>query len=138
MLYGYRLNDNRVTIDPEQGEKVEQLFSRFADGETLTFCCEGLPFAPQTCKKLLSNQRYIGSEGYPPIIPGPLFNRVASELSRRNSARKTKTQPTRIQVVPVHIKFTVRSDVHAGVNNLSPQQMYEMVVPATQAPNLTL
>ena len=129
MLYGYiKEASGSVIIDPEQARKIEQLFSRFADGETLTYCCEGLPFASQTCKKMLSNRSYLGEKGYPQIIEQPLFSRVASELVRRKDLRKPKTQPNRIQVVPVRLHFTVRSDVHAG---LSPQQMYEMVVPVT-------
>ena len=125
MLYGYIVkNDGSITIDPEQADKVEQLFRRFADGETLTYSCEGLPMAPQTCKKMLSTSAYLGDASRPAIIPQSLFARVQSELVRRGSSRKPKTQPMKIPVWPVHLHFTVSPDTHTG---LTPQEMYEMV-----------
>lgn len=110
----YSDDDNKYQIDEKAAPIVREVFTRYADGETVTeiindFNARGIktavgkPFNKNSFSKMLHNRRYIGEykfkdiivpDGIPQIIPTELFDRVQKRLekNRKAPARKKAKQ----------------------------------------------
>jgi DNA invertase Pin-like site-specific DNA recombinase len=103
-------SEHKYQIDPKTALIVLEVFTRYADGETVTeiindFNSRGIrsvignPFNKNSFSKMLHNRRYIGEyrfrdivipDGIPQIIPQDLFNRVQERLEKNQKAPARK------------------------------------------------
>lgn len=99
-------SEQKYQIDPNTAPIVLEVFTRYADGETVTeiindFNSRGIkssignPFNKNSFSKMLHNRRYIGEyrfreviipDGVPRIIPKDLFDRVQERLKKNVKA----------------------------------------------------
>ena len=113
IAYGYFINkDNQFEIDPLQAQVVQEVFTRYSEGESIKTIVNSLnerglrnkfnnPFSKTMFTRLLRNRRYIGEyrfgdmvieNGIPPIIDNELFERVQKKLEKNKHAPgRTKT-----------------------------------------------
>jgi site-specific DNA recombinase len=99
--YGYRSVDKRLQPDPQAAPIVLDIFSRYADGQSLAFIAKtlnlrgvvnarGLPFSKNSFHSILKNRKYVGEYHYngqvslpnavPPLISADLFEAVQRRL----------------------------------------------------------
>lgn len=101
LLYGYRIENKRIVVDPEEAENVNFVFEQYALGRTVREIMEmlnergvlwkGRPFARCTVYHMLTREHYIGIyrvngevllNTYPAIVPKPLFEEVRAKLAK--------------------------------------------------------
>lgn len=101
---GYRVENKRLVIVPEEAEKVKAIYRHYIDchsiGGTARWAREalGLDYSPDTIRKMLKNRVYIGErhglkDFCAPIIERGQFSRVQELLlsrSQRNSSNSPK------------------------------------------------
>ena len=85
--YGYCVGSG-MTIHPEEAETVRQIYHEYQNGKSYKVIAqqladERIPFYEDRCdwnknrvKRILENERYIGKNGYPQIIPEAEFKAV--------------------------------------------------------------
>ena len=116
--YGYEIRDAKAVIIPAEAEKLHVLFTRFIDGFSLVDCAaeSEIERTTQTCKKMLGNRVYLGTDFYPQIIHTELFQKAQDELKRRTEERQPMVKPKQIIAAPVYTEFCIpeeRDDVGA-------------------------
>lgn len=109
---GYVLNKQtqRLEIDSMTAPIVQEIFRRYADGDTIKEIRDdlnergirtkkGQPFRYSSFSVLLKNRKYIGEykyqdvvtpDGLPAIIPKYIFDRVQARLERTNGPRRQR------------------------------------------------
>lgn len=106
---GYALDKQtqKLIIDPETAPLVVEIFTRYADGETVRSIIEdfnarglttrkGKPFSMSSVNALLKNRKYIGEYRYQDvIIPGGVPAIVSEDLFCRVQQRMEKTSAHR-------------------------------------------
>ncbi len=104
---GYFLGeDKRLQIDPCTVPIVIEIFTRYAEGETIRAIAESLndrglrtrknkPYSMNSFNAILKNRKYIGEfkyldiiipDGVPAIVPLELFNRVQERMEKNKQA----------------------------------------------------
>lgn len=104
---GYVLGDEqKLVIDPLIAPLVQEIFARYAEGETIRSIVESLnerglqskrnkPFSMGSFNALLRNRKYIGEYQYQDvIIPGGVPAIISEELFNRVQARMEKNKRT--------------------------------------------
>lgn len=111
---GYVLGkDQKLEIDPITAPIVVEIFTRYADGETMKVIIDdlntrglknkrGRPFALSSFSSMLANRKYIGEyryqdiiipDGVPAIVPEELFYRVQERREKNKKApARSKTE----------------------------------------------
>ena len=104
MLYGYQYRMGELVICQREAETVRQIFAFYPDGLSYQKIAETLngnhiPFSEETplwnkhkIKRLLENPRYVGEDGYPPIINREQFLAVQAIIHEKSGTR-SKIQP---------------------------------------------
>lgn len=104
---GYLLGkDKRLEVDPVTAPVVLEIFTRYAEGETVRAIVESLnerglqtkrnkPYSMNSFNAILKNRKYIGEYKYqdvvipggvPAIVPQELFNRVQERMEKNKRA----------------------------------------------------
>lgn len=104
---GYVLgSDKRLAVDPLTAPVVLEIFTRYAEGETVRAIVESLnerglqtrrkkPYSMNSFNAILKNRKYIGEYKYqdvvipggvPAIVPQELFNRVQARMEKNKRA----------------------------------------------------
>lgn len=103
---GYKIEDHKLTIDPDTAHIVQEAFQLYANGETVANICrkfnsagyktaKGVAFNRNSFKSMFRNERYIGvytykdihiEGGVPAIIDKDLFETVQRRLSKNAEA----------------------------------------------------
>lgn len=104
--FGYRMEKGRVIIDSGESTWVRHLYQKYNEGSTVRALKEymqgtGLPYEIgkkwnlNMVARILSDERYIGAEGYPVIIEEKVF-RIAAEKRAKKAPPVQKTQAQKI------------------------------------------
>lgn len=116
--FGYKIENGRISVHPEESAVVVQLFENYLSGKSLQEVSDlGQILYPEYPNwnfsqvwYLLSNQKYLGTEVYPRLIEPEIFEAVQK---LRTSKAVTSSRP------PEHIieirKLTVCSDCGSKV-----------------------
>lgn len=84
-LYGYCIEKGELTVVPREADTVKRIARLYIAGASYQAIADslntaGTPFSPEAplwdkhkVKRLLENPRYIGEDGYPPILDGTTF-----------------------------------------------------------------
>ncbi|MBQ7144602.1 MAG: hypothetical protein IJR65_05540 [Oscillospiraceae bacterium] len=107
--YGYRIELGRACPEPQAQARLLSLFRLCAAGLPLKACAaaSGVPRCPMSCKRLLLDPVYLGTDFYPPLVPPELFAAAGNELRRRAAKRKPIRGRRRIPALPVLTAFTL-------------------------------
>ena len=102
-LYGYCIRNGERTIVPEEAGTVSRVFTLYTQGLSYqaiadTLNEEHIPYSLEVplwdrhkIKRMLENPRYMGQNGYPPILDGALFRQV-QDCIRAKTAGHTPRQ----------------------------------------------
>lgn len=118
--FGYILKDKHLQIDPRTAPVVLEIFTRYADGETIREIADSLnsrgltthknkPFNANSFHSLLKNRKYIGEYKYQDtIIPGGVPALVSKELFDRVQIRigKNRRSPARAKAKEKYLLTT--------------------------------
>ncbi len=125
--YGYELKDGMVSVNNGEAGKLKSLFRLFTDGTTMKKCLEliSIPHCPDSCKAMLKNSVYMGTDLFPPLIEPDLFAAAQEEMARRN--RKRRKYP-----VPVYTDFIfLPGDNDSGKRNTA-DFLYRQIRPVVK------
>ena len=88
--FGYQMKNGEITPHPTEGPLVQTIFSKYLEREALSALAKfatlsGVPYREgavvwnkiMVCR-ILDNRKYIGAEGFPPLISAEQFQETAS------------------------------------------------------------
>lgn len=99
--YGYQYENGKVTIQPEETETVKRIFTEYLNGLSLLKIAEQLnnehiEYMPGVCswnksriKRIIENECYLGTSGYPPIIDEDTHKTLMQIKSEKNTQKNT-------------------------------------------------
>lgn len=121
--YGYRIHNARAVVHRVEQQKLTQLFTAFIAGAPLKACAKEaqIPRVPATCKRMLANATYLGTDFYPPLVSSDLFRRAQEELKRRAESRAPRKAKRRIACVPVLTEFVLLPATETSAFSATPQ-----------------
>ncbi len=131
---GYALDKRtqKLVIDPETAPLVVEIFTRYADGETVRSMIEdfnarrlttrkGKLFSMSSFNALLKNREYIGEYRYqdvvipggvPAIVPEKLFCRVQQRMEKNNRApARTKAKESEFLLFIIQILCLISREI---------------------------
>lgn len=104
--FGYRMEQGKVVIDPDESRWVVYIFEQYIQGASFknlsdTLCGTGIhydvdkPWNKNMVARILQDRRYTGEGIYPQIIDDLTFNRVDQKRSKKVAGiQVTKAQKT--------------------------------------------
>lgn len=95
--FGYTIQGGTTRSHPQEAGAVRYIFGQYLAGASLLAIAEdmtrqGIHYHQHTAtwnknmvKRILENQKYIGADSYPPLVPGEDFTAVQRQRSSRNT-----------------------------------------------------
>ncbi|MBQ1491018.1 MAG: recombinase [Blautia sp.] len=117
--YGYRIVNGEAVADPVEAEKLKEFFERFIAGGQIKPSAEeaGIMKTQPTCKRMLMNTVYLGTDYYPQIITKELFEAAQERIKEVSREKKGGRQ---IPTLPVYTGFMASSEA-ASPRHLDPK-----------------
>ena len=124
--YGYRLERGTIAVVEEEATIIRAIFKGRSDGKSTRKMAKELHDIPYfsditqnaSCKisKILYNARYIGAEGYPPIVEMNVFEQVQAlrgkSFNPKHSVRRAGGRaPSEMQPLPDSTLYFPSKDV---------------------------
>ena len=88
--FGYQMKNGEIAPHPTEGPLVQAIFSKYLEREALSALAKfatlsGVPYREgvvgwnkiMVCR-ILDNRKYMGAEGFPPLISAEQFQETAS------------------------------------------------------------
>lgn len=101
IAYGYQYKNGSIAIQTEETETVTRIFTEYLNGLSLLKIAEQLnneqiEYMPGVCgwnksriKRIIEDERYLGSNGYPPIIDEDTHKTLMQIKSEKNTQKGT-------------------------------------------------
>lgn len=112
--YDYCCKDGVIVIEPQESKVLKRIFAAYLDGSSMLTIAEQLNRAKieyrddvtgwnkGRLKHLIDNTKYLGTEGYPPIIDQATYEKMQKTKHWRNTQKNTdKAQDIFRLTVPV-------------------------------------
>ena len=105
VLYGYQIEDGKLTLQPQEAAVVRRVFGLYLEGKLQweisdTLNADGILYSPERpvwtkfrIGFILRNQRYIGVDGYPVLIDAEIFQSVQSKLQKKWGDHTRRDRP---------------------------------------------
>lgn len=102
--FGYRFDDGKIIINPDEQNTLQRICSEYLDGRSLLQIANGLEsdkveFAPgiitwnkARIMRIVDDDRYLGNATYPQIIDEATVERLRSRKTSRNTQTSTDRQ----------------------------------------------
>ena len=102
--FGYTMENGRIEINRQQTETLRGIFAEYIQGTSLKAKAEELSedkieYAPgkytwnkNRVQRILTDQRYLGTDQYPPIIDESTFQEVQRIMAERNTQKGCNRQ----------------------------------------------
>lgn len=99
--YGYQFKNGNIAIQEKETETVKRIFMEYLNGLSLLKIAEQLnneqiEYMPGVCgwnksriKRIIENERYLGTNGYPPIIDDNTHKTLMQIKSEKNTQKGT-------------------------------------------------
>lgn len=99
--YGYQYKNGSIAIQTEETETVTRIFTEYLNGLSLLKIAEQLnnkqiEYMPGVCgwnksriKRIIEDERYLGTNGYPPIIDEDMHKTLMRIKSEKNTQKGT-------------------------------------------------
>jgi hypothetical protein len=86
--YGYRIENGRAVLDPDEARRVRAFFEDYIGGASQQEAARqnGIRRAQATLGNMLRDKKYMGDGFYPPIILQETFDRAQEERKRREKS----------------------------------------------------
>lgn len=97
--FGYTMENGKIIFHPTESQAVQDIFSDYLDGQSLLKIAQRLnerqvEYLPEVAgwnkarlKRIIEDKRYIGSDGYPPIIEQSIYNKAQAVRASRNTQK---------------------------------------------------
>ena len=105
--YGYKIVNGQAEPYSEQVKKIQCFFDCYLEGYSLrkATVVAGVERSWMSCRNMLVNPVYLGTEDYPPIFTPEQMERAAGEVKRRGAHLTGKTgRPVR-KPFPIQTEF---------------------------------
>ena len=103
-MYGYRVKEGKPVIEPQEAERLRELFGNFISGMAYKLAAESAGISKnvyhKSVKNMLMNRRYLGDGNYPRIITPDVFEQVQAEIQRRGELHPSKPKPSPVVSLP--------------------------------------
>lgn len=95
--FGYEVRGGLLQPNPQEADAVRYIFGQYLAGASLLAIAEDMTrqgpryhqhtpaWNKNMVKRILENDKYIGTEGYPPLVPGEDFAAAQRQRSSRNT-----------------------------------------------------
>ena len=105
VLYGYQIEDGKLTFQPREAAVVRRVFALYLKGTIQrkiadTLNGEGILYSPERpvwtsfrVSFILRNQRYMGGDGYPVLIGAETFLAVQAALQKKRGEHIRRDRP---------------------------------------------
>lgn len=86
--YGYRIENGNAVIEPKEAEAVVKMCEGYLGGLSLKAAAETAGIVATHCqaKRMMQNEKYLGTDYYPAILTNELMDQVKAEIERRASS----------------------------------------------------
>ncbi len=96
--FGYELHRGKVEIHKKEAPLVRKIYRLYEDGKSIAAIAtimneQSIPYSPSVCqwnkhhvKRILENEKYIGTNGYPKIIEKDAFERIREIHANKTAA----------------------------------------------------
>ncbi|MFR6146055.1 recombinase family protein [Neglectibacter timonensis] len=97
--FGYRMENGKIIFHPTESQAVKDIFSDYLGGQSLLKIAQSLnerqvEYLPGTTgwnkarlKRIIEDKRYIGGDGYPPIIEQRIYDKAQAVRDSRNTQK---------------------------------------------------
>lgn len=97
--FGYTMENGKIIFHPTESQAVQDIFSDYLDGQSLLKIAQSLnerqvEYLSRTTgwnkarlKRIIEDKRYIGSDGYPPIIEQSVYDKAQAVRASRNTQK---------------------------------------------------
>lgn len=128
--FGYRMEQGRAVIHPQEAEVVTDIFRQYATGASyldIVAILKDQPVPYDTGRlwgksmvaRILADQRYTGREGFPAILDEKTFQQAnRKRITKQKPIRKTEAQKVLRQLCRQRVGETVENQVLALLNTL--------------------
>lgn len=105
VLYGYQIEDGKLTLQPQEAAVVCRVFALYLEGTIQRKIAdilngEGILYSPERpvwssfrISFVLRNQRYMGGDGYPVLIGAETFLAVQAVLRKKRGEHTRRDRP---------------------------------------------
>lgn len=102
--FGYRFEDGKIVVNPDEQNTLQRICSEYLDGRSLLQIANGLEsdkveFAPGVITwnkarimRIVDDDRYLGNVAYPQVIDEATVERLRSRKASRNTQTNTDRQ----------------------------------------------
>lgn len=102
--FGYRFEDGKIVVNPDEQNTLQRICSEYLDGRSLLQIANGLEsdkveFAPgiitwnkARIMRIVDDDRYLGNATYPQVIDEATLERLRSRKASRNTQTSTDRQ----------------------------------------------
>ena len=102
--FGYRFEDGKIVVNPDEQNTLQRICSEYLDGRSLLQIANGLEsdkveFAPGVITwnkarimRIVDDDRYLGTATYPQVIDEATVKRLRSRKASRNTQTSTDRQ----------------------------------------------
>ena len=97
--FGYRMENGKIGLHPTESQAIKDIFLDYLDGQSLLKIAQSLNerqveymvgatgWNKARLKRIIEDKRYIGSDGYPPIIEQRIYNKAQAVRASRNTQK---------------------------------------------------
>lgn len=105
ILFGYRIQDGKLTIQQQEAEVVRRIFDLYLgrklqrkisdvmNAEHISYNPDRPTWTSFRVAFILKNQRYMGGDGYPALIDENTFQAVQSLLQKKSGKHSQQYRP---------------------------------------------
>lgn len=130
--YGYRVENGRAVIVPEEAAVIRRFFRLYLAGNSIRAAAAkaALPVSQATAVNMIRKTVYLGDDYYPAIIDRKLYQKVSDENTRREQEKKHGAAGKREVSVPDRFLFA-SDDLRSLKKKMDPSEtasaLYELV-----------
>lgn len=86
--YGYHIINGKAVINEEKANQLKALFKAYIEGTSLKAAAEsaGIMITHSSVGNMLRNEKYLGTDFYPPIIDKAIIESASAERMKRAKA----------------------------------------------------
>jgi hypothetical protein len=83
--YGYRIKNGAAIIEPNEAKAVLKMCEGYLGGLSLMAAAETAGIEATHCqvKRMMQNEKYLGTDYYPAILTSDVMDKVKAELEKR-------------------------------------------------------
>lgn len=113
ILYGYQIQNGEVVTTDTEAQVVSRVFTLYAGGasyqkisdvlnaEKIPYSIEGPLWNKHKVKRLLENPRYMGANGYPPVITADTFHATQDLIRSKTADYEPKQERPALRLKPL-------------------------------------